>query len=600
MVWRAPQKYYEDMGYPGHKNCSDNFNAALASYPIAPRRGWTAMNLFFNTFFDARHHYCADEPWSRPGDYVMLRATRDLVCVSSACPDDIDAANGWNPTDIQVRVYGKKETFQRAISHRPPTNEPGANSHPVMTKETGFHSETQKLTRNFTEYANYWLPNDFTNQGAVAEYWACRRSAAMIDLSPLRKYEVTGPDALALLQHCVTRDVKKLSDGGVVYTAMCNESGGMIDDGTIFRLGQNNFRWIGGSDESGLWLRACAAKLKLRAWVKGATDQLHNLQVQGPKSRDILREIIWTRADQPQVAELKWFRFSIARLHSETGAALIVSRTGYTGELGYEIFCHPDDAAEVWRAVARAGGDAIKPMGLAALDMLRIEAGLIFAGYEFCEQTDPFEAGIGFCVPRDKTCDFVGRDALARRRENPAAKTRRLGSRRRRTRRARRFNFCRAARSRRHHQRDFVAGAGKKHRARAPACGIRRRRRELGNRQTGRRTKTPPCNHHRIPALRPKKGKSAGVMNMPDAHHNAPQADADRKAPSPPSKTKKVFAGVWRGIKFFGVAVKVLYKVIIGFIQHIFMLLSIVFMLAVVYVFVKFVWPVIQFVSKFI
>jgi len=412
-------KFYDDMGYPGHVNCSDNFNDALERYSIAPRKGWMAINLFFNTFFDDDYQLYSDEPWSRPGDFVLMQALRDMICISSACPDDIDPANGWNPTDIHIRVYDQKELFKRSIAFRKTTD-----AEPVMTQETGFHPESSKLTRNFVEYNGYWLANCYTNQGAIDEYWACRQDAVMIDLTPLRKYEVLGPDAEQLLQTCVTRDMKKLGVGQVVYTAMCNHSGGMVDDGTVFRLGKTNFRWIGGCDGSGIWLREQAEKLGLRVWVKNATDQLANLQVQGPKSLSVLQKVIWTRPDQASVQELGWFRFSIARLHDDLGVPLLVSRTGYTGELGYEVFCHPKNAPEVWAAIAEAGKpEGIKPLGLEALDMLRIEAGLIFAGYEFCEQTDPFEAGIPFTVPlKSKTDDFIGREALEKRKASPQRK----------------------------------------------------------------------------------------------------------------------------------------------------------------------------------
>ena len=161
-----------------------------------------------------------------------------------------------------------------------------------MTKQTGFHACTSKLTRNYIEYNGYWLANDFTNLGNVAEYWACREGVIVTDLSPLRKAEVTGPDAELLMQTCVTRDIRRLSPGQVVYTAMCHESGGMIDDGTVFRLGKDNLRWIGGSDASILWLRQQAEQRGMKAWVKDSTEQLHNLQVQGPHSVEVLRKII--------------------------------------------------------------------------------------------------------------------------------------------------------------------------------------------------------------------------------------------------------------------------------------------------------------------
>ena len=181
-----------------------------------------------------------------------------------------------------------------------------------------------------------------------------------MDLSPLRKFEVTGPDAEALMQYCVTRDIRKLATGQVVYTAMCYENGGMIDDGTVFRLGHNNFRWIGGDDYSGIWLREQAEKMGYKAWVRSSTDQLHNIAVQGPNSRDLLKEIIWTPPAQPSIGELEWFRFAPARIGHFEGAPVVVSRTGYTGELGYEIFCHPKDANAVFDAVWD-GGPEIRP-----------------------------------------------------------------------------------------------------------------------------------------------------------------------------------------------------------------------------------------------
>ena len=409
-------RYYDDMGYPGHVNCTDNFNAALAPYGVKPRKGWEALNFFFNTRVDHHNQVYIDEPWTRPGDYVLMKALTDLVCVSSSCPDDIDPANGWEPTDIHVRTYSRNETFKKAMAYR---MTPDAEVE--LTKETGFHKRLSALTRNMVEYRGYWLPQAFAAEGPIEEYWACREKAVVMDLSPLRKFEVTGPDAEALMQYCVTRDMRKLTTGGVVYTAMCYEHGGMIDDGTVFRLGDHNFRWIGGDDASGLWLRQQAEKMGFKAWVRNSTDQLHNIAVQGPNSRDIIKEIIWTAPAQPAIGELEWFRFAVGRIGHFEGAPVVVSRTGYTGELGYEIFCHPKDASAVFDAVWAAGEKyGLKPMGLAALDMVRIEAGLIFAHYEFDDQTDPFEAGIGFTVPlKSKTDDFIGREALIRRKEHP-------------------------------------------------------------------------------------------------------------------------------------------------------------------------------------
>jgi aminomethyltransferase len=409
-------KYYADMGYPGHANCSDNFNASLATYGVTPRQGWPAINFFYNTGIDGNNRLFLDEPWSRPGDYVLLRALTDLVCASSACPDDIDPANGWNPTDIHVRVYPSKCAFSKGVAYRMT-----ADAEAQLTRETAFHSRTSELTRNFAVYRGFWIPTSYTGRGAVEEYYACRERAVVMDLSPLRKFEVLGPDAEELLQRAATRNVRKLSVGQVIYTAMCYETGGMLDDGTIFRLGANNFRWIGGDDYGGIWLRHQAEKLGLRVWVKSSTDQLHNLSLQGPNSRDILKQIVWTPPSQPDLEELTWFRFTVGRIQEMNGPPILVSRTGYTGELGYEVWCHPKDASAVWDKVWEAGrAYRLTPLGLEALDILRIESGLIFAGYEFDDQIDPFEAGIGFTVDlKSKEDDFIGKRALLGRKEHP-------------------------------------------------------------------------------------------------------------------------------------------------------------------------------------
>ena len=132
-------KYYDDLGYPGHINCTDNFNGALTRFAIAPRKGWEALNFFYNTAFDSNMQLVSDEPWSRPGDYVMLRAMSDLVCASSACPDDVDPSNAWEVTDVHVRVYSPQNRFSVAIAHRVTADAP-----PVLTQETAFHPRTSR------------------------------------------------------------------------------------------------------------------------------------------------------------------------------------------------------------------------------------------------------------------------------------------------------------------------------------------------------------------------------------------------------------------------------------------------------------------------
>ena len=408
-------KFYEDAGYPGHANCSDNFSNALKPFGVQARRGWPCLNLFYNTGIGAQNAIFLDDPWSRPGDYVLFRATTDLVCASTACPDDIDATNAWNPTDIHVRVYPARNNFSRAIAYRMTPE-----SEAKLTRETPFHPRTSALTRNFTEYRGYWLPTKFNNHGAVDEYFACREGAVVTDLSPLRKFEVLGPDAETLMQLTCTRNMRRLAEGQAAYTALCYESGGMLDDAVAFRMGADRYRLVSGDEFTGKWLRDQAAARNLKVFVKSSTDQLCNIAVQGPKSRDILKGIVWTAPARPSLAEIQWFNFTIGRIGDHNGIPVVVSRTGYTGELGYEIFCHPKDAPAVWDAVWEAGKPhGLAPLGLEALDMLRIEAGLIFAGYEFTDQIDPYEAGIGFTVAVKGNEEFIGRGAVLRRREHP-------------------------------------------------------------------------------------------------------------------------------------------------------------------------------------
>jgi len=412
-------RYYETHGYFGHDNCSDNLSRVLAPHGVQARNGWPAINFFFNTGIDAHQQMTLDEPWSRPGDYVLLRAMTDLLCGSTSCPDDIDPANGWNPTDIHVRIYSEKERFSIAMSTRTT-----ADADPILTRESAFHSRTRALTGSFTDYRNWWLPLRYDGYSVTEEYLGCRERVAVMDLTALRKFEIIGPDAEALLQYCLTRDIRRLAVGQVVYSAMCHAHGGMLDDGTLLRLGPDNFRWICGEDYAGVWLREQAQKLGMKVWVKSASEQIHNLAVQGPLSRELLKQMVWTPPTQPSVETLGWFRFLVGRLDGFDGCPLMISRTGYTGELGFEVWCQPEDAERVWDRIWQLGQPlGLVPLGLEALDLLRIEAGLIFAGYEFSDQTDPFEAGIGFSVPlKSKTDDFIGRDALLRRSAHPSHK----------------------------------------------------------------------------------------------------------------------------------------------------------------------------------
>ena len=412
-------KYYEDAGYFGHPNCSDNLTGAMQKYGVQKQKGWHAINLFFNTSAGGQNTVLSDESFARPGDYVIMKALKNLTCGTSACPSDIDPCNSWNPTDIFVRTYDKNKEFTKSFAFRMKTD-----AEPKLTKNTGFYERTSKLTRNFVDARGYWLPNDYTKHGVINEYTACREKAVVIDLSALRKFEILGPDAEELMNYTLTRNVKKLSIGQVVYSSMCYDNGFMFDDGTLLKMSDHGFRWICGDEYAGEWLKEQAKKKNYKVRIKNSSDQISNISLQGPNSRKILEKFIWTPPTQPKVSELQWFRFTICRVKELSGIPLLVSRTGYTGELGYEIWCHPSDAPKVWDVVMDAGKDeGLIPAGFGALDLLRIEAGLILFGNEFDGQVDPFEAGVGFTVPlKTKNEDFIGKDTLIKRKENPQKK----------------------------------------------------------------------------------------------------------------------------------------------------------------------------------
>ncbi|GAB5446220.1 DUF1989 domain-containing protein [Gymnodinialimonas sp.] len=410
---------YEERGFPGHVNCSDNISDSVAPFGVPRRNAWPAINFFWNTWVDAgTHHIQTEESWSRPGDYVAMRAMEPLVCVSTACPDDIDPINGWNPTDIHVRIYRPDAPIRRAVAYREKETSPV-----TLSQESAFHPATSKLTRDYVPARNLWVPNSYSTQGTLAEYWACRQAATLQDMSALRKYDVVGPDAERLLQHAMTRDVAKLAVWRGTYALLCDTQGEVIDDGTLFRLAPQVFRWCCGSEESARHLTELASAKGYQARINAQGDVLPNLALQGPRARDILRKFVFTQPHVPALDEMKWFGVTSARVGDREGLPFMLSRSGYTGELGYELFCAATDATQLWDVVMAAGEEfGIAPMGGAALEIIRIEAGLAAANAEFAPGVDAFEAGLGFAVDLKKSA-FLGKDALAR---NAAAPRRAL------------------------------------------------------------------------------------------------------------------------------------------------------------------------------
>ncbi|WP_338550376.1 DUF1989 domain-containing protein [Roseovarius phycicola] len=406
---------YEERGFPGHVNCSDNISGALSPLGANRRAAWPAINFFWNTWIDPTHHaLMSEESYSRPGDYVALQAMDRLVCVSTACPDDIDPINGWNPTDVHVRIYKPDAPIRRAVAYREKEDAPMS-----ISQESAFHPCTSKLTSHFASARDLWAPVSFPSVGTIGEYWACRERVTLQDMSGLRKYDIVGPDAEKLLQKALTRDVSRLAVWRGTYALMCDDAGAVIDDGTLFRLAPQLFRWCCGTEESARVLSELAQAEGLQVRVHGMGSALPNLALQGPNSRDVLQKIVFTQPQVPALEHVKWFGVTVARLNDREGVPFMLSRSGYTGELGYELFCTQDDAPALWDALMAAGEEfGIEPMGSAALEMLRIEAGLAAAGAEFAPGVDAYEAGLGFAVDLKKP-DFVGRAALERNARDP-------------------------------------------------------------------------------------------------------------------------------------------------------------------------------------
>jgi aminomethyltransferase len=266
---------------------------------------------------------------------------------------------------------------------------------------------------NYREWAGYYTVSVFETHHEH-EYNAIRNAAAVIDVSPLFKYMVTGRDATRLVDRLVTRDTAKLGVGHVMYAPWCDEQGKVIDDGTVSRLAENRYRWTA-ADPSLRWFVQNASGLDVE--VEDISERVAALAVQGPMSAALLQE-----AADADIASLKYYGFTSGRIDN---VQVDISRTGYTGDLGYEIWMPWEEGTRVWDALASAG-DAfdLHPAGMIALDIARIEAGLLLVDVDYVgsrkalipsQQYSPFELGLGRLVSFTKG-PFVGRAALERER----------------------------------------------------------------------------------------------------------------------------------------------------------------------------------------
>jgi aminomethyltransferase len=281
-----------------------------------------------------------------------------------------------------------------------------------MPVGTPFHERTFALCESlsYRDWAGYYAVSSYETLHEH-EYNAIRNGAALIDVSPLFKYLITGRDAAKLVDRVITRDAIKLQPGQVIYTPWCDEHGHVLDDGTVSRLAEDRFRWTA-AEPNLRWIGANATGLDVE--ISDISERVAALALQGPTSAAVLRAVAHADIDS-----LKYFRVTRGVI---AGAEVEISRTGYTGDLGYEIWMDRTAAGSVWDALVAAGRDhGLRPAGLLALDVARIEAGLLLIDVDFfsvrkaltaSQVYSPFEMGLDRLVDLSKP-RFVGRKALA-------------------------------------------------------------------------------------------------------------------------------------------------------------------------------------------
>ncbi|TFG94853.1 MAG: aminomethyl transferase family protein, partial [Myxococcales bacterium] len=277
--------------------------------------------------------------------------------------------------------------------------------------ESPFHARIAPLCTSYAwkHWGGYYAVCHF-GETHLPEYWAFREACALTDVTPLFKYELMGKDAARLLSRMMVRSFDAAKVGRVSYTCWCDTEGKVIDDGTVSRLGEEHF-FLTAAEPALSWMSRLARGLDVE--LSDVSEETAALSLQGPTSRNVLRQCSDANLDS-----LKYFQTVYARLD---GSDVRISRTGYTGDLGYELWCNAADAVKVWDAVVAAGrAFGLEPAGIDALDMVRIEAGFIMLGVDYhsaprvtidARRSTPYELGLDWCVELDRE-RFIGQEAL--------------------------------------------------------------------------------------------------------------------------------------------------------------------------------------------
>ena len=302
----------------------------------------------------------------------------------------------------------------------------------MTEKRTALYDEHRKLGASFTDFGGWQMPLKYSSE--LAEHHAVRNSAGLFDLSHMGEVWVTGPDAAAFLDYALVGKISAMAVGKAKYSLICNEDGGIIDDLITYRRpasagtapgSTDRFLVVPNAGNAGVVAAALAERAAgFDVKVDDASAATSLIAVQGPKAQELLLRLV-PAAQHSLVTELKYYAaVEVPFLVGGAGQDLLLARTGYTGEDGFEVFVANDDAPGLWQAlVAIAEDGELTPAGLASRDSLRLEAGMPLYGNELSLQVDPFAAGLGPVVALSKEGDFVGKAALAARKEAGAGST---------------------------------------------------------------------------------------------------------------------------------------------------------------------------------
>lgn len=273
-----------------------------------------------------------------------------------------------------------------------------------MAKKTPLYENHLYLKARMLDFAGWEMPIQYS--GVIEEHNTVRKAAGIFDVSHMGQIEITGPDATQFTQYITTNDVLSLTDGKAMYSLLLNERGTVIDDIIIYQFNPQRFIYVVNASNIDKDLNWIKSHKKGNVKISNLSDNFALIALQGPASENILQKL--TAADLSKLASFHFIESNVADAQN-----CVIARTGYTGEDGFEIFCKPQDAPQIWNSIMANGASFnLKPVGLGARDTLRTEMKYSLYGHEITEDTNPFEAGLSWVVKMDKAGEFIGKKAL--------------------------------------------------------------------------------------------------------------------------------------------------------------------------------------------